>query len=103
MGLFRYVDWEDFRNIYSSGDNDNALSGLGAAAGNRNDEAIQRELFDQYDLDRDGFISAADLQKAFAYQGRHVPYPDIMRWVRLRDSTHSGRVSFEDFSRNYSV
>jgi Ca2+-binding EF-hand superfamily protein len=52
-------------------------------------------------VDGDGSISVTDLQRSFKAQGRETSTADILDWVRKRDTTGSGAVSFEDFSDHY--
>ena len=60
-------------------------------------------VFETYDTDGDGFISAHDLQKSFAYKGRTVDPKEIKKWISIRDSSNSGKVSFRDFCRQQSM
>ena len=57
--------------------------------------------FDRYDMDGDGFISVEDLKFAFESQGRHCTAHELLSWVRRRDSSGVGAVSFNDFASHY--
>jgi len=61
---------------------------------------LLREAFEGYDLDRDGFISKDDMKLAVG--GIQCSDAEIESWLRKRDSTGQGKVSFEDFIKHYN-
>jgi len=58
-----------------------------------------RRTFDEIDFDKDGKISAKDLAK---WRGPSASEREISRWVRERDLSHDGTVSFEEFAACFS-
>ncbi len=53
--------------------------------------------FRQYDVNEDGYVSASDLKEAFARKGKKYPDEMIREWIRTRDLSGNGMVSFSDF------
>ncbi len=63
---------------------------------------VLRQAFARYDVDGDGLITVPDLQSAFVAQGRRdCSVEDLESWLRKRDVSKRGGVSFEDFARHY--
>jgi len=121
-----YVDLEDYVHIYEAmnshtADDDDIVIGINQYSRNslslKNEtRAEQRNIarekllkiaFDKYDLDRDGYISARDLQVAIqsgiladSLSGRDqskFSLQDALEWIKLRDRSGNESVSFEDF------
>jgi len=61
---------------------------------------LLREAFAGYDLDGDGFISKDDMKLAVG--GIQCSDAEIEAWLRKRDSSGKGAVSFEDFIKHYN-
>lgn len=64
-------------------------------------EAAVRRAFDTYDLDRDGLITFGELKAVFHKQGRSMSDHDLRSWIRRRDRSGLGGVSFRDFRDVY--
>jgi Ca2+-binding EF-hand superfamily protein len=62
---------------------------------------LLKQAFSKFDIDRDGFISVADLRAAFESQNRPYSDADLIAWVKKRDVSDIGAVSFEDFVRYF--
>ena len=66
----------------------------------RDRRQLLREAFSNYDLDGDGFITREDM--LLAVGGLQNSGKGIDAWIARRDSSGSGRVSFEDFAKHYN-
>merc|ERR1711988_658846 len=66
------------------------------------EQAIRR-AFDMYDADGDGVISLNDLATTFARQGSRVSGADLKAWIRKRDLTGQGGVSYGDFRTAFAM
>jgi Ca2+-binding EF-hand superfamily protein len=58
-------------------------------------------VFDKYDVNKDGVITAEDLKKAFAVQNKKCSDEEIRQWIEERDRSQRGSVSFADFLEHY--
>lgn len=56
-----------------------------------------RRAFDVYDINGDGTISYLELRTVLGRQGREVTEHQLREWIRARDRSGSGVVSFADF------
>ena len=61
---------------------------------------LLRQAFANYDLDGDGFVSREDMQLAVG--GLQSSAAEIDAWIKRRDSSGRGAVSFEDFAKHYN-
>ena len=61
---------------------------------------LLRQAFANYDLDGDGFVSKQDMQLAVG--GLQSSAAEIDAWIKRRDSSGKGAVSFEDFVQHYN-
>jgi len=59
-----------------------------------------RKVFTMYDVNGDGVITYNDLRKTFENQGRRMNESELRTWIRSRDSTGQGQVSFADFCKS---
>ena len=66
------------------------------------DDALLKRAFAKYDVDRDGFISVQDLRDAFHNQDVEYVENDLIKWVKKRDVSGVGAVSFEDFVKVFN-
>ena len=69
--------------------------------------------FDKYDVDGDGFISIQDLERSLLRNNgnsvtteghrtsNRYSRAELEAWIRGKDSTGSGVVSFTDFQRHF--
>jgi len=64
------------------------------------EDAIER-TFAMYDLNGDGVISYLELKTVFMQQGRDASDYEIRNWIRKRDTSGTGSVTFSDFRRAY--
>ena len=107
-----YVDIHDYQLIYKNGIKPNTTFNFTSKYQNSTnladekqgndiiDKAKQEQLyhaFQKYDIDQDGHISAQDLIEAFAIKGKHYSSVYINEWIKRRDLTGKGFVSFNDF------
>ena len=58
--------------------------------------------FNQYDKDRDGFITKQDLRATFEAQGKTFSEKELVEWVQTRDSHGTGAVDFDDFAKHFT-
>lgn len=64
-------------------------------------EVAIRRAFDAYDLNGDGLITYLELRTALARAGRQVSEFELRSWIKARDTSGNGGVSFRDFRRAY--
>lgn len=57
-----------------------------------------RKAFLQLDSDYDGFITIEDVLKYFGNE-TDLNYNDLKKLIHEKDSTHTGRISYTDFSK----
>ena len=60
-----------------------------------------RQTFTSYDKDGDGYLSVADVQRAFAEQGRDTDELQVAEWISRRDRSGHGAISLQDFILYY--
>ena len=53
--------------------------------------------FDRFDLNGDGYISFEELKTVFEELGRDATDDELRLWIRSRDRSGRGKVSFADF------
>ena len=53
--------------------------------------------FDRFDLNGDGYISFEELKTVFEELGRDATDDELRLWIRSRDRSGRGKVSFTDF------
>ena len=109
-----YVDINDYLALYGygkdtskaslpSGKNLHRLESTGLSSmGIQRSDALLKRAFAKYDVDEDGFISVQDLRDAFQSQGMDYNDKDLINWVKKRDVSEVGAVSFEDFVNFFS-
>lgn len=56
-----------------------------------------RQVFDAYDLDGDGFLTAADFQRIAEQQGGALSGEQAEAMIRMADANADGKVSFEEY------
>lgn len=56
-----------------------------------------RQAFDAYDLDGDGFLTAADFQRIAAQQGGELSAEQAEAMIRMADANADGKVSFDEY------
>merc|ERR1711988_695874 len=64
-------------------------------------EQAVRAAFEEYDVDNDGLITFGELKAVFARQNRVASDQELREWIRKRDRSHLGGVSFRDFRDVY--
>ncbi|OQR91373.1 hypothetical protein ACHHYP_04747, partial [Achlya hypogyna] len=75
---------------------------LGGVPGDAEQRRKLRRLFDSYDYDGDGKVTAKDLRKVFRQQGRNdVTDEMIVEWIAQKDTKHQEAVDLDDFLRSY--
>jgi hypothetical protein len=79
-------------------DNDNDRRHDGHVRGGR--DALRR-AFTMYDMNGDGVITYGELKGCFRRQGRDASDFELREWIRERDTSGTGAVSFEDFARAF--
>lgn len=70
------------------------------------DEDIDIDLlaaFQVFDLDKDGFLSKAELQLALEMMGEEFTENDINALMRLTDLDNDGKISFYEFKTRFSM
>ena len=60
-----------------------------------------RNAFDKLDLNRDGYITAADARKVFRQQGKDASERAVLTWIKEKDTDHDGRISFPEFVASF--
>ena len=111
-----FVDLNDYLALYGYGKSasetsfsstkqqrGDELAGLLSINGQRSDVLLKR-AFAKYDTDGDGFISVQDLRELVnwelvqdLFQGVEYTDKELVNWVKKRDISGVGAVSFEDF------
>jgi Ca2+-binding EF-hand superfamily protein len=61
---------------------------------------LLRDAFSKYDIDDDGYISQLDMK--LATSGQNCSMDEIASWIKKRDLSGVGAVSFEDFVKHYN-
>lgn len=56
-----------------------------------------RQAFDAYDLDGDGFLTAADFQRIAEQQGGALTTEQAEAMIRMADVNADGKVSFDEY------
>ncbi|ONK61344.1 uncharacterized protein A4U43_C08F28890 [Asparagus officinalis] len=79
-----FVDKKEFKDFQRSGDDV---------------ESELKDAFDAYDLDRNGLISAKELQMALRKLGDRCGVEDCERMIRSVDGDKDGCVDFGEFKR----
>ena len=64
-------------------------------------EVAIRQAFDAYDLNGDGLITYLELRTVLARNNRRVSEAELREWIRVRDRSNNGGVSFMDFRAAY--
>ena len=57
------------------------------------------QVFEQFDLDRSGFISAAELRSALGKLGVQISHPETSALLAKYDDDQSGMIEFPEFRR----
>jgi Ca2+-binding EF-hand superfamily protein len=60
-------------------------------------EVAIRKAFDAYDLNQDGLITYLELRTVFARANKQISEFELREWIRSRDRSNNGGVSFSDF------
>jgi Ca2+-binding EF-hand superfamily protein len=60
-----------------------------------------RSAFDKYDVDGDGLISVQDLHRSLGQGEKALSLEECEAWIRRRDRTGNGALTFEDFAFFY--
>ena len=60
-----------------------------------------RRAFDTLDVNQDGVISYLELKANFERQGRACDDHALREWIRTRDRTGSGVVTYADFRYSF--
>ncbi len=94
-----FVDFTDFEKI-SCMKVTTSSSEQSCSLTHSNNLLIIKRLFEQYDRNRDGFISREDLISALN-KTQTVEASAVMAWMDLMDEDKTGLVSFEAFARRY--
>lgn len=90
------------RHTHASGGSPTTEPGRGSSETNpfeiqaRRERAI-RQAFDAYDLNGDGVITYLELRTVFARANRQVSELELREWIRARDRSNQGGVTFSDF------
>lgn len=103
-----FVDFADYQEIYSFASTFEERGSPFKADISTSINKIERDrlvllkrAFDRYDIDGNGYISLSDLEIAFQEQSRPFTRSDLVTWIRKRDTSGVGEVSFQDFARHY--
>ncbi|KAA8541384.1 hypothetical protein F0562_025346 [Nyssa sinensis] len=79
------IDFNEFMELNTKGfDSDEFLK-------------VLKSAFSIYDVDKDGFISANELQKTYLSLGKNHSMEDCKRMISAVDSDGDGMVNFEEF------
>ena len=57
------------------------------------------QVFEQFDVDRSGFISTAELRVALGKLGAHMSHPQTATLLRKYDTDNSGYIEFPEFRK----
>jgi len=57
------------------------------------------QVFEQFDVDRSGFISSAELRVALGKLGVHMSHPETSTLLQKYDTDNSGTIEFSEFRR----
>jgi len=74
----------------------------GGQAQTQREWAIRR-AFETYDLNGDGMITYLELRTVLMRQGREASESELRGWIRARDRSGNGAVSFADFCAAYEA
>ena len=58
-----------------------------------------RSAFNQFDRDRNGYITASELQEVLDKMGRRYTRSEIENMIRSVDRDRNGKISIEEFSQ----
>jgi len=91
------------REPYSQGSRDPRADGepLNAFEEQAQREVAIRKAFDTYDLNGDGLVTYLELRTVLARNNRRASEAELREWIRVRDRSNNGGVSFTDFRAAY--
>ncbi|ABO97277.1 predicted protein, partial [Ostreococcus lucimarinus CCE9901] len=58
-----------------------------------------RQAFREFDLDRNGYVGAAEIAHVLASMGEKVTDDEIDEMILMADTDGDGQISFEEFHR----
>lgn len=102
-GAKGYVDLGDYVSIYQTNFPTKSLTSLDLNGGIdtiEEQEKVLRHAFLRYDFDQDGMISIEDLRQTIG-RSSNLSNDQLLAWIRSRDKSGLGAVSFADFVEHY--